>query len=96
MAAAGLGNALSDVAGIGSAFYVEKLASQVGIEHPHLSKSQTSMTLTKVATQSGRAIGILVGCIIGMFPLLFMHNRRSDDDHSKKEVTAVTPKPQSN
>lgn len=86
MAAAGLGNALSDVAGIGSAWYVEKLAAQVGIRHPNLSKSQINMTSTKIATQLGRAIGILIGCIVGMFPLLFMPNPRSEKrkDQDKK------------
>lgn len=83
MAAAGLGNALSDVAGIGSAWYVEKLAARVGIRHPHLSKPQIDMTSTKVATQLGRVIGILIGCIVGMFPLLFMHHPRSDHKQEK-------------
>jgi len=86
MAAAGLGNALSDVAGIGSAWYVEKLAARVGIRHPNLSKAQIGMKSTKVATQLGRVIGIVIGCIIGMCPLLFMHNPRSDGhkDHETK------------
>ena len=78
MAAAGLGNALSDVAGIGSAWYVEKLAAQVGIRHPNLSKAQIAMTSTKMTTQLGRMVGIVIGCLIGMCPLLFMHNPRSD------------------
>lgn len=85
MAAAGLGNALSDVAGVGSAWYVGKLAAQIGIRHPNLSKAQIEMKSTKIVTQLGRAFGVLIGCLVGMFPLLFMHNPRSDksDDVSR-------------
>ncbi len=36
MAAAALGNTISDVAGIGSAWYIEDLANKIGIKDPKL------------------------------------------------------------
>ena len=77
MAAAGLGNALSDVAGIGSAWYVEQLAARIGIRYPNLSKQQGEMKRTKWVTQIGRGVGVLLGCLLGMFPLLFLPGRAS-------------------
>ena len=75
MAAAGLGNAISDVAGVGSAYYVERISAKLGIKTPNLSLTQIQMPRTRWATQIGRAIGVTIGCIIGMFPLLFIPNK---------------------
>ena len=81
MAAAGLGNAMSDVAGIGSAWYVEKMAAAVGIEHPKLSSAQSDMSRTRWTIHSGRAIGVFIGCVIGMLPLFFLPERKHDTDN---------------
>lgn len=40
MAAAALGNTISDLAGIGSAWYVENIAVKIGIKAPELSPEQ--------------------------------------------------------
>jgi len=83
MAAAGLGNTLSDMCGIGSAWYVESWADKLGAHAPDLSPSQLEMTSCRVAGNVGRAFGVVLGCIIGMFPLLFI-------DPSKSDETSVT------
>lgn len=43
MAAAGLGNTISDVVGLGSAVYVERLCEVMGFKVPPLSKFQMEM-----------------------------------------------------
>lgn len=43
MAAAALGNTISDVMGIGSAWYVEMAATRVGLRPPNLSPIQLDM-----------------------------------------------------
>jgi len=78
MAAAALGNMISDVAGIGLAGYVEVLAARVGIEEPKLKPAQVTMWQTRFSSHFGRAIGIVIGCIIGMFPLLFYKQKESE------------------
>lgn len=40
MAAAGLGNTISDILGIGSAFYVERFCEFLGLRPPKLSPAQ--------------------------------------------------------
>nr|XP_057909594.1 transmembrane protein 65-like [Doryrhamphus excisus] len=90
MAAAALGNLVSDLAGLGLAGYVEALASRLGMQIPDLSPKQADMWQTRVSCHTGKAIGVGIGCILGMFPLLFF---KDDDDkkdgktESKKEKT---------
>ncbi|XP_066903337.1 uncharacterized protein [Halyomorpha halys] len=72
MAAAALGNCFSDVLGLGSAYYVERLALALGFKAPDLSPIQLSMTSTRRASNLGRAVGVVIGCILGMSPLLIL------------------------
>lgn len=80
MAAAALGNTFSDIMGIGSAWYVESLATKVGIKPPNLSPIQLSMSVSRWAANMGRCIGVTVGCILGMVPLLFINKKENDKD----------------
>ncbi|XP_063780474.1 transmembrane protein 65 isoform X2 [Pseudophryne corroboree] len=81
MAAAALGNLVSDLAGLGLAGYVEAISSRLGLPIPDLSPKQADMWQTRVSAHMGKAIGIAVGCLLGMFPLLFFNW----DDEAKAE-----------
>ncbi|XP_066539701.1 transmembrane protein 65-like [Hoplias malabaricus] len=81
MAAAALGNLVSDLAGLGLAGYVEALACRLGMQIPDLSPKQADMWQTRVSSHTGKAIGVGIGCILGMFPLLFF----KDDEEKKAE-----------
>ncbi|EFO92275.1 CRE-TAG-321 protein [Caenorhabditis remanei] len=83
MAAAALGNLISDIAGVGLAHYVEVAVQRVGIKHPVLTAAQLDSGKARFATNAARAAGLTVGCLIGMFPLLFFDD---DDDKKKKEA----------
>ena len=89
MAAAGLGNLLSDIAGIGFSKKIETLTeSWLNIRPPELSRRQASHFNAKFIKIAGAVIGISVGCILGMFPLLFFdadhdHNLRPEDMDEK-------------
>lgn len=84
MAAAALGNLVSDLAGLGLAGYVEALASKLGMQVPDLTPKQADMWQTRVSSHMGKGIGVSIGCILGMFPLFFL----GDDDHDEKEKEA--------
>ncbi|XP_044524974.1 transmembrane protein 65 isoform X2 [Gracilinanus agilis] len=71
MAAAALGNLVSDLAGLGLAGYVEALASKLGLSIPDLTPKQVDMWQTRLSAHLGKAVGVAIGCILGMFPLLF-------------------------
>uniref|UniRef100_A0A914YXW2 Transmembrane protein 65 n=1 Tax=Panagrolaimus superbus TaxID=310955 RepID=A0A914YXW2_9BILA len=71
MAAAALGNIISDVAGIGLSHYVELLVTKLGVKQPALTPEQSESSKVRYIVNISRAVGLVVGCLIGMFPLLF-------------------------
>ncbi|XP_071548048.1 uncharacterized protein [Panulirus ornatus] len=82
MAAAALGNTVSDLAGIGSAWYVENIAVKIGIHPPDMSQEQLDRMSARWSANAGRGAGVVIGCLIGMFPLMFLPNH----DEDKKAV----------
>ncbi|KAK6323766.1 hypothetical protein J4Q44_G00061050 [Coregonus suidteri] len=85
--AAALGNLVSDLAGLGLAGYVEVLASRLGMQVPDVTPKQADMWQTRVSSHMGKGIGVTIGCILGMFPLLFLGD---DDERKKKEAQTNT------
>ncbi|XP_023342771.1 transmembrane protein 65 [Eurytemora carolleeae] len=83
MAAAALGNTISDMMGIGSAWYVETIASKLGAQPPDLSPDQLEQSTSRIAANLGRCLGVMFGCLLGMVPLLFITT--SDEEKEKKE-----------
>ncbi|XP_036597589.1 transmembrane protein 65 isoform X3 [Trichosurus vulpecula] len=82
MAAAALGNLVSDLAGLGLAGYVEALASRLGLSIPDLTPKQVDMWQTRVSAHLGKGVGVAIGCILGMLPLLFF---RGEEEEKKLE-----------
>ncbi|KAK7099631.1 hypothetical protein V1264_022716 [Littorina saxatilis] len=88
MAAAGFGNMISDVAGVGSAYYVESFVAKFGVRAPHLTPDQVDMKSTRWASSMGKVIGVAIGCFLGMCPLFFFKNDRKEKEEAKKEEEA--------
>jgi len=86
MAAAGLGNMLSNIFGLGVADYIENGCTRFGLPDPNLSTSQRSMLSARTAGVSGTMMGVVVGCILGMFPLLFMTPDKADNSKISKAL----------
>ncbi|EPB73918.1 hypothetical protein ANCCEY_06980 [Ancylostoma ceylanicum] len=78
MAAAALGNLISDVAGVGLAHYVESMFHKIGLKHPVLTSEQLESSRARWTTHSARAFGLTIGCLVGMFPLLFFNNEKEE------------------
>ena len=78
LAAAGIGNLLSDIVGIGAGDVIERYANV--ILGKSKSKPLTTEQLTHRASRAVKgwasAVGISVGCVIGMFPLLFLGEKK--------------------
>jgi hypothetical protein len=64
MASAGLGNTLSDIIGIICGRYIEKILFK------NLDKGTGELSQLQII--SSEAVGITIGCLLGMIPLLFM------------------------
>lgn len=58
MAAAALGNTVSDVIGIGSVHYVEMFAQKIGFEAPKLTLGQLNLPRTRIAANLVRNIAL--------------------------------------
>ncbi|XP_017152123.1 uncharacterized protein C03B8.3 isoform X1 [Drosophila miranda] len=76
MAAAGLGNTISDIMGITMATYVEHGCQILGLKQPQMAPAQFELKSSKRASSFGRIIGITVGCLLGMCPLWFMEETK--------------------
>ncbi|KAG5684361.1 hypothetical protein PVAND_013596 [Polypedilum vanderplanki] len=83
MAAAALGNTISDILGIGSAVYVERVVEMIGIKPPDLTPVQLEMKSARRASNFGRVLGITVGCLLGMLPLLFKKEEKSEKSENE-------------
>ncbi len=69
MAAAGLGNLISDVAGLGLEDYVRLVSDKI-MHTPMLNHDQKSSPMVMTAQALGGILGISLGCLLGMAPLL--------------------------
>ena len=78
MLAAALGNTVSDAAGVFSGGIVEDWANSYGFEAPKLTRSQEALPVTKNWERLGQLFGVVVGCIIGMCPLLFIDSHKAE------------------
>ena len=73
LAAAGLGNMCSDVAGLGISGFIESSARSLGIGPPALTARQMQLRSVRTVSFAASLLGVCIGCIIGMVPLLFHH-----------------------
>ena len=79
MCAAAIGNIVSDLAGIGCAAYIEEFcATTLKLPIPALNSAQRQLRSVRMASQGGMAIGMTIGCVIGMIPLLFIDSKKAD------------------
>jgi len=87
MCAAAIGNIISDLAGVLCGTAIEDFAnSHLGLKDPGLSRMQMKLRSVRFAGQFGCAIGITIGCIIGMFPLLWIDDKTT---HAMKREEAL-------
>mmetsp|Transcript_23 Transcript_23/g.31 ORF Transcript_23/g.31 Transcript_23/m.31 type:complete len:475 (-) Transcript_23:51-1475(-) len=78
LCAAAIGNIISDVAGVMLGTVIEDFCAHLGLPTPNISAAQRQLRSTRYASQFGCAVGIVIGCIIGMFPLLFIDPNKNE------------------
>lgn len=72
MAAAAIGNLISDVVGLGAGGVIEAGAARYGVQVPEtLTAAQLTGRAAAYTRHAANVVGITLGCILGMFPLLF-------------------------
>jgi len=90
LAAAALGNTISDFFGVFSGGAVEDLAQSAGFKVPEISPGQRQLRITRTATAAGNSVGIIIGCLLGMAPLIWMDadaaNRKKNEERRKRVI----------
>jgi len=76
LAAAGLGNLISDICGLGVGDTIERWCHKLGLREPNMSVLQQASSQVARTRKVASVIGISVGCLIGMLPLMFITDRK--------------------
>jgi len=71
LACAALANTFADVLGISIGNTVESMTARLGLPKAGLSHLQVELPIVRRVERGAASGGIFVGCILGMFPLLF-------------------------
>jgi Ca2+-binding EF-hand superfamily protein len=89
MAAAGLGNAFSDVVGVGMGSSIEASSEKLGLPDPKLTRAQGDSFSAKAAHGASSALFIFIGCLLGMVPLWFLDTSNSSETALKKVFESI-------
>jgi hypothetical protein len=90
MCAAAIGNIISDVCGILFGTVIEDwCALYLNLPQPNLSQAQRKLRSVRFAQQFGCGVGIVIGCVIGMFPLLFIDSNRIQVRKREKHLDSI-------
>lgn len=76
LAAAGMGQMVSDASGITLQGLIERFADKLGLPHPRLSLEQQQLAFVKSFMLASRIFGIVFGCALGMFPLMLLPEKQ--------------------
>jgi len=63
---------------------IESYCGKIGLPTPKITEAQRTLKSVRYAGQMGCAIGLTIGCFIGMFPLMFIDSKNSQ---RKKKVS---------
>mmetsp|Transcript_16793 Transcript_16793/g.31820 ORF Transcript_16793/g.31820 Transcript_16793/m.31820 type:complete len:352 (+) Transcript_16793:78-1133(+) len=86
LTAAALGQVCSDVSGVCFGGVIESLAAKLGLPSSTLTNEQLSSKRMKLYSTGCAAIGVVIGCILGMISLLFMDLERAERQKKAKRL----------
>jgi Transmembrane protein 65/GAF domain len=90
MCAAAIGNIISDIAGLLLGTFIEDFcANYFNMPVPNLTTAQRQLRSVRFASQWGCGIGVTIGCIIGMFPLLFIDSNKVQVKKREAHLDAI-------
>jgi hypothetical protein len=89
LAAAACGQVLSDFCGVCFGGVVERLAVRLGLPRSGMSAEQLALPKVKKVTTLAMAIGVVVGCLIGMLNLLWIDLEKSERERQQKRMHAL-------
>lgn len=66
-----------------------RFANHIGLPNPHLTRKQTGAQVVKNVKMASGILGVMVGCVFGMLPLLIMKRDESANYEAKKAAAAA-------
>eukprot|EP00536_Pseudo-nitzschia_multiseries_P015738 jgi/Psemu1/218980/e_gw1.942.23.1 len=89
MAAAGLGQCCSDVAGLTSGGIVDAAVSKLNLPSHGLSPQQLDTKTARMSSLLGACVGVVTGCLLGMSVLFLMDTDKADRAKRAKELKSI-------
>lgn len=89
MTAAACGQICSDFSGVMFGGTVEALANRLGLPLANLTPAQARIPQVKMLSTGSAAVGVVIGCIIGMCSLLFMDLDKADRLRRAEELEGI-------
>mmetsp|Transcript_77236 Transcript_77236/g.139360 ORF Transcript_77236/g.139360 Transcript_77236/m.139360 type:complete len:121 (+) Transcript_77236:149-511(+) len=89
MAAAGLGNTLSDVVGLWISGFIEAISAACGLRPHGITLKQMDLLNIRILKNTSMIVGIVLGCMLGMFPLIYPQEWRIWPSRRNLEVNAA-------
>jgi hypothetical protein len=77
LAAAGLGNLVSDVVGIQAGDVIQRWATAAGLPEPGLTPGESKTGSARLVGVLASMVGISLGCVLGLSPLLVMEDEET-------------------
>ena len=89
LTAAAIGQIFSDVSGVCFGGTMEAMAIRFGMSAPSLTAQQRSLKICRRVTTAGSAVGVALGCILGMTSLLFMDLQKAEREKKRKALSTI-------
>eukprot|EP00471_Norrisiella_sphaerica_P009033 CAMPEP_0184504108 /NCGR_PEP_ID=MMETSP0113_2-20130426/52286_1 /TAXON_ID=91329 /ORGANISM="Norrisiella sphaerica, Strain BC52" /LENGTH=396 /DNA_ID=CAMNT_0026893725 /DNA_START=585 /DNA_END=1775 /DNA_ORIENTATION=- len=86
LTAAAFGQVCSDVSGVCFGGVIEEFAAKMGLPQSTLTKSQLNSKRVRLFSTACAAIGVVIGCLLGMISLLFMDLDRAERQKKAKKL----------
>jgi Transmembrane protein 65 len=77
LAAAAIGQVVSDASGVVFGSSLERIATKFGLPPTNLTSAQRALPIVARTTFAGSLLGIIAGCMLGLVNLLFIDTSRS-------------------
>jgi len=71
MASAALGNTFSDVIGLWVSGFIETVGAAMGLPEHGITNAQRRKLWVRILKNTSMVAGLVIGCILGMFPLVY-------------------------
>lgn len=89
LASAALGNAISNIFGMLSHGTIHKASGKLGMPEARLTLHQQKLPAVHYSYTFGSTVGVFLGCLLGMAPLLFMDQTAKEEQRAHNKHDSI-------